>query len=67
VNLSLAIIFLWIGCVLLSIAFHPLPLESGTGSPTDVMHSLQSKAASGNSAYDSLPTGDTQQSESSQA
>lgn len=54
-QLALAIVFLWLGCALLIIAFHPLPIETGTGSPTDVMHSLQSKAAGTNSAYDSLP------------
>jgi hypothetical protein len=59
VNLALAIIFLWVACALLIVAFHPLPIESGSGEPGDVMHALQSKAAATNSAYDTTtpPTG----------
>lgn len=41
-NLALAIVFLWAGAALLYVAFHPLALESATGSPSDVIHSLQS-------------------------
>lgn len=54
-QLALAIVFLWIGCALLIVAFHPLPIESGSGAPGDIMHALQSKAAATNSAYDNSP------------
>jgi len=56
VNLGLGIACLWIGAALLSVAFHPLAVESGTGGPADIMHAMQAKVASQNSAYDSLPT-----------
>jgi hypothetical protein len=53
VNLALAIVFLWLGCALLAVAFHPLTLESAKGGPRDVWHALQAKIAAQNSAYDS--------------
>jgi hypothetical protein len=52
VNLALAIVFLWLGCALFVVAFHPLTLESAKGAPHDVLHALQAKIAAQNSAYD---------------
>lgn len=49
--LALAIVFLWLGCALLFVAFHPLHLESGKGAPADVIHSLQSSIQDQGSAY----------------
>lgn len=48
-NLALAIIFLWVGCALLYVAFHPM--ESAQGKPSDVLHSLQSVITDRQSAY----------------
>lgn len=50
--LALSILFLWIGCALLYVAFHPLRLESAKGAPADVIHSLQTSIANQGSAYD---------------
>lgn len=49
--LALAIVFLWLGCALLFVAFHPLHLESAKGAPGDVVHSLQTSIANQGSAY----------------
>lgn len=49
--LALAIVFLWLGCALLFVAFHPLHLESAKGAPADVVHSLQTSIAQQGSAY----------------
>jgi hypothetical protein len=49
--LALAIVFLWAGCALLFVAFHPLKLESAKGAPGDVIHSLQTSIADQGSAY----------------
>lgn len=51
-NLALTIIFLWLGCALLAVAFHPLSLESGATGPGSVISSLQAKIAAQHSAYD---------------
>jgi hypothetical protein len=49
VNLALMIVFLWLGCALLTVAFHPL---TGTaGSPQDVVSTLQGKVGAQSSAY----------------
>lgn len=62
-NLALGIVFLWIGCILLTIAFHQLPLENlsltGRGKPGDVVRAVQAtlakKAQTGTgTAYDSI-------------
>jgi hypothetical protein len=50
-NLALAIVFLWTGCALLYVAFHPLAVESGRGSPAEVLRGLQTKVANEGSAY----------------
>lgn len=44
-NFALAIVALWLAAALLTIAFHPLPLEglTGAGSPGDVIRALQVK------------------------
>lgn len=49
--LALGILFLWVGCALLFVAFHPLKLESAAGAPGDVIHSLQTSIADQGSAY----------------
>lgn len=41
-NLALAIVFLWLGCALLTVAFHPLG-DGAAGSPQGVFATLQSK------------------------
>jgi hypothetical protein len=41
-NLALAIVFLWLGCALLFVAFHPLG-DNATGSPQGVFTTLQGK------------------------
>lgn len=43
-NFALAIIFLWLGCALLMVAFHPLSDSSAT-SPGAVIGELQTKIA----------------------
>lgn len=49
-NLALMIVFLWLGCALLTVAFHPL---TGTaGGPMDVIKTLQDKIGAQSSAYD---------------
>lgn len=50
-NLALTILFLWLGCALLYVAFHPLALETAAGGPQDVIHSIQSSLAKNDSAY----------------
>jgi hypothetical protein len=50
VQLALMIVFFWLGCALLAVAFHPLP-SSATGSPQDVFASLQQRIGSQSSAY----------------
>jgi hypothetical protein len=59
VNLVLAILFLWIGCALLTVAFHQLSTESlitdPTGhalGPSTLASSLQAQIAQHGSAYD---------------
>lgn len=46
------IVFFWVGCALLAVAFHPLP-SAASGSPTDVFAALQSRIGSQSSAYTS--------------
>lgn len=48
---ALVITLLWAGAALLFVAFHPLAVESGSGRPGDIMHSLQAEVAKQNSAY----------------
>jgi hypothetical protein len=55
-RLALGIAFLWSGVGLLTIAFHPLPVESGTPGPGQVIHALQAKVAQHNSAYEATGT-----------
>lgn len=40
-NLALAILFLWLGCALMYVAFHPLKVESSKGGVADIFKSLQ--------------------------
>lgn len=49
-NLPLMIVFLWLGCALLAIAFHPL--TGTTGAPGDVIKTLQDRIGAQSSAYD---------------
>lgn len=49
--LALSIAFLWLGCALLFVAFHPLHLESAKGAPADVIHSLQTTIGDQGSAW----------------
>jgi hypothetical protein len=49
-NLALAIVFLWIGCALLTVAFHPLG-DNAAGSPLGVFQTLQGKIGQQSSAY----------------
>lgn len=48
-NLALAIVFLWLGAVLLTVAFHPL--ASGSTTPSAVLESLEAKVKDEPSAY----------------
>lgn len=48
-NLALAIVFFWIGCALLAVAFHPL--SGSVGGPQDVFTTLQKRVGAQNSAY----------------
>lgn len=43
--LALSILFLWLGCALLFVAFHPLGGDSLTGKPSDVISSIKSSIA----------------------
>jgi hypothetical protein len=50
VTLALAILFLWIGCALLAVAFHPLG-AGADASPLGVFETLHGRlAAQGNAA-----------------
>lgn len=49
-RLALMIVFFWVGCALLAIAFHPLG-SGQTGSPQDVISTLQQRIAQRSSAY----------------
>lgn len=51
-NLALAIIFLWLGCALLFVAFHPLQVEGGVSGPRTILRSLQAAVSGQGSAYD---------------
>ena len=59
-NLALAILFLWIGCALLTIAFHPLHTEDLTMDasgkhplgPTTAIKSFKGPVGAVASAYD---------------
>ena len=46
------ILFFWVGCALLAVAFHPLP-PGVSGAPKDVFTALQSRIGSLSSAYTS--------------
>lgn len=48
-NLALAILFLWLGCALLTVAFHPLG-DNAAGSPQGVVATLQGKVKQAGSA-----------------
>lgn len=49
-NLALAILFLWMGAMLLAVAFHPLTSPGST--PGAVLEELESKIENQGSAYD---------------
>ena len=49
-QLALMIVFFWLGCALLTVAFHPLS-GGGAGSPQDVFSTLQTKISGQASAY----------------
>jgi hypothetical protein len=49
-QLALMIVFFWLGCALLAIAFHPLG-STETGSPTDVWATIQQRVKAQSSAY----------------
>lgn len=49
-NLALSILFLWLGAMLLAVAFHPL--ASGSTTPSAVLESIQNKIKATPSAYD---------------
>jgi hypothetical protein len=51
VNLTLAIVFLWLACACFYVAFHPLTLETATGHPGDVVASLRTAMQSKGNAY----------------
>lgn len=51
-QLALMIVFFWVGCALLAVAFHPLP-AGGAGSPMDVFGALQQRIGTQSSAYTS--------------
>lgn len=48
-NLALSILFLWIGAMLLTVAFHPL--ASPGSSPAAVLEEIESKIKNQGSAY----------------
>lgn len=48
-NLALAIIFLWTGCALLTVAFHPLG-DNAVSGPQGVFTTLHGKIAQQSSA-----------------
>jgi hypothetical protein len=50
VQLALMIVFFWLGCALLAVAFHPLTGTSG--GPQDVWTTLQDRIKGQSSAYD---------------
>lgn len=49
-NLALAILFLWVGAMLLTVAFHPLATPGA--SPAAVLAEVESKIKNQGSAYD---------------
>jgi hypothetical protein len=58
VNLALAIVFLWAGCALLTVAFHPLHTQDYTADaaghvqgPTTLVKSVKSSIGALPSAY----------------
>ena len=50
--MALMIVFFWLGCALLTVAFHPLGAGANAGSPQDVFTTLQQRIGSQTSAYD---------------
>jgi hypothetical protein len=48
-ELALMIVFFWLGCALLAVAFHPL--TGSTNSINDVFSTLQTRIAGQTSAY----------------
>ena len=48
-NLALMIVFFWLGCALLAVAFHPL--TGFAGSPMDVFTTLENRIGAQTSAY----------------
>lgn len=49
-NLALAIVFLWVGAMLLTVAFHPLSAPGA--SPAAVLEEVETKIKQQGSAYD---------------
>jgi hypothetical protein len=49
-NLALAIIFLWLGCALLTVAFHPLG-DNAVAGPQGVFATLHGKIAQQQNAH----------------
>lgn len=49
-NLALAILFLWLGAMLLTVAFHPLTSPGST--PGAVLEEVESKIKNQGNAYD---------------
>lgn len=50
-NLALAILFLWLGAALLSVAFHPVNVYSSHGAVGDVVRTLSDRVRQNISAY----------------
>lgn len=50
-NLALAILFLWLGAALLTVAFHPVNVYSSHGAAGDAIRALQDRVSQATSAY----------------
>lgn len=50
-NLALAIVFLWLGAALLTVAFHPVNVYSDHGSAGDAVRNLSDRIGQAGSAY----------------
>lgn len=50
-NLALAILFLWLGAALLTVAFHPVNVYSSHGAVGDVVRNLSDRVRQSTSAY----------------
>lgn len=47
----MAIFFLWLGCALMYVAFHPLQVEGSADGPRSILRSLQAAISGQDSAF----------------